>query len=65
MRRVTYAWGIAGAVCTVVDSLRYCENNLISHGLKIDFDQIAFLASEIAKYGLIDPYLAKQSLVRI
>ena len=30
-----------------------------SMGQKIDFRQIAFLASEIAKYGLIDPHLIK------
>ena len=34
-------------------------------GPKTDFDQIAFLAFQIAKYGLIDLDLANQSLVRI
>ena len=34
-------------------------------GQKIDFRQIAFLAFEIAKYGLIDPYLAYQGLAQI
>lgn len=31
----------------------------------IDYRQIGFLASEIVKYGLFDPYLDNQSLVRI